>query len=64
MKPEELKPSQPEQRESRIPFDLRDGVFVVGLGLVSYGAWLIFPPAGFIAGGVLLLLLATFGVRR
>ena len=25
------------------------------IGLVSYGAWLIYEPAGFIAGGALLL---------
>ena len=26
-----------------------------GVGLVSYGAWLIYPPAGFITGGLLLI---------
>lgn len=25
------------------------------VGLIGYGAWLIYEPAGFIAGGVLLL---------
>lgn len=29
-----------------------------GAGLVAYGAWLIYPPAGFIVGGVLLLVAA------
>lgn len=28
---------------------------VAGLLLISYGAWLAWPPAGFIVGGVLLL---------
>lgn len=26
-----------------------------GLALVSYGAWLAWPPAGFLSGGVLVL---------
>jgi hypothetical protein len=28
---------------------------LVGLGLVSYGAWLAWPPAGFLTAGVLVL---------
>lgn len=28
---------------------------LAGLGLVAYGAWLWWPPAGFIAAGALLL---------
>ena len=34
---------------------LRDGAGLLGLGLVSYGAWLIYPPAGFITAGVILV---------
>lgn len=42
---------------------------VLGALLLSYGAWLIYPPAGFITGGLLCLLwscltarfLSTFG---
>lgn len=30
---------------------------VVGAALVAYGAWLIFPAAGFIVGGSLLVVL-------
>lgn len=30
-----------------------DGLFVAGGGAVSYGAWLVYAPAGFIVGGVL-----------
>lgn len=26
-----------------------------GMGLIAYGAWLVYEPAGFIVGGVLLL---------
>lgn len=29
---------------------------VIGAILLSFGAWLVYPPAGFIAGGVLCLL--------
>jgi hypothetical protein len=28
---------------------------LAGLGLVSYGAWLAWPPAGFLVAGVLVL---------
>ncbi|MGW0795183.1 hypothetical protein [Streptomyces sp. NPDC002692] len=28
---------------------------LAGLGLVAYGAWLAWPPAGFLAAGVLVL---------
>ena len=38
-----------------IPGMLRDVVGLCGACLVSYGAWLIYPPAGFIVGGVLLI---------
>ncbi len=40
---------------SVLPVVLRDVVGLAGAGLVAYGAWLVFPPAGFITGGVLLL---------
>jgi len=36
------------------------------VGLVSYGAWMIYPPAGFIVGGILLIvgaLLIALGNR-
>jgi hypothetical protein len=38
-----------------VPGLLRDGAGLAGAGLVAYGAWLVFPPAGFIVAGVLLL---------
>jgi len=37
---------------------------LVGTGLVVYGAWLVFPPAGFITGGLLLLAGAVLLARR
>jgi len=38
-----------------IPTILRDITGVFGAGLIAYGAWLIYPPAGFITGGILLV---------
>lgn len=32
-----------------------DALLLAGAGNVAYGAWLIYPPAGFITGGVLLI---------
>lgn len=32
---------------------------LAGFGSASYGAWLIYEPAGFITGGVLLLAFAV-----
>ncbi len=34
---------------------IRDGAGISGVVLVSYGAWLILPAAGFITGGLLLI---------
>lgn len=40
-----------------------DAAALVGSALVSYGAWCIYEPAGFIVGGLLLLALAVAGAR-
>lgn len=37
---------------------LLDVVVVGSVASVAYGAWLVFPPAGFIVGGLLTLALA------
>lgn len=45
---------------------ITDMAGVSGAGLVSYGSWLIYPPAGFIIGGILLIvgaLLLSLGNR-
>lgn len=39
-----------------VPGLLRDLAGLGGVGLVAYGAWLIYPPAGFMVGGTLLIL--------
>ncbi|MER8540259.1 hypothetical protein NKH17_12470 [Mesorhizobium sp. M1334] len=41
-----------------LPVVVRDGAGLAAVGLISYGAWQISPPAGFITAGCLLL----FGV--
>lgn len=44
---------------ARLPAAIPDSLIVAGVCLVSYGAWLLHPATGFIAGGVLVL---VFGV--
>lgn len=39
----------------------RDIAGFAGCALVTYGAWAIFPPAGFIVGGLILAALSVFG---
>jgi hypothetical protein len=49
-----------------VPGLVRDLTGLCGVGLVSYGTWLIFPPAGFITAGLLLIvgtLLIALGNR-
>lgn len=41
-----------------------DLLILSGFGLVSYGSWRIFAPAGFIVAGLLLLALGLKGIRR
>lgn len=43
---------------------LSDLCALSGAGLMSYGAWLVYRPAGFIVGGVLLLLAGVVGALR
>ncbi len=38
---------------SRIAGLVPDALMVAGTGAVAYGTWMIYPPAGFIVGGVL-----------
>jgi hypothetical protein len=42
----------------------RDAVAVLGASLVAYGAWLIFPPAGYIVTGTMLLLASVLSARQ
>lgn len=43
---------------------LVDGSIVAGGCLLSYGAWLIYAPMGFVVPGVLLLGAGLLGARR
>ncbi|MDP1965568.1 MAG: hypothetical protein Q8K93_25590 [Reyranella sp.] len=38
-----------------VPGLVRDLAGLGGVGLVSYGAWMIYPPASFITAGILLI---------
>lgn len=42
---------------------LPDALGLIGAGLVSWGAWQIFPPAGFIVAGALLMSGAWLAAR-
>jgi hypothetical protein len=42
----------------------RDLGALVGVGLLSYGAWQAYPPAGYIVGGALLLAGAVISGSR
>ncbi|WP_261840960.1 hypothetical protein [Aliamphritea ceti] len=39
-------------------------VGIIGVGSVSYGAWLSYPPAGFIVGGMLALFWSYMVARQ
>ena len=41
----------------------RDLVGIAGAGLISYGAWLAYPPAGFVIGGALMVMAAVLMAR-
>jgi hypothetical protein len=56
-------PAQPPRR-SLARSVIIDGSILAGGALVSYGAGLIYLPAGIIAAGLLLLLLGLAGARR
>ena len=44
-----------ERFKAVFPAVARDIFGLAGVGLVSYGAWLVYVPAGFISGGTLLI---------
>jgi len=48
----------------RVPHVIVDGMGFAGAGAIAYGARLIFVPAGFLVGGVLLLALSLLFGRR
>lgn len=48
---------------SLLPTLARDVAGLAGAGLLAYGAWLIYMPAGFLTGGALLLAGAFLAAR-
>jgi len=48
---------------SALPAMARDLVGIAGAGLISYGAWLAYPPAGFVIGGALMVMAAVLMAR-
>lgn len=48
----------------RVPHVLVDGMGFAGAGAIAYGAWLIYVPAGFLVGGVLLMALSFLFGRK
>ena len=38
-----------------VPGIVRDFAGLGGVGLISYGAWMIYPPVGFITAGIRLI---------
>lgn len=51
-----------------LPTIITDAIWLGGAGLISYGVWLIYKPAGFIMAGALMIgaatLLAATGMSR
>lgn len=41
-----------------------DASILAGLGLITYGAWLVYQPAGFLAPGVVLLAVGLYAAVR
>lgn len=48
----------------KVPSGLCDLAGFGGAALISYGAWLVYAPAGFIVGGSLLIAFAMLAGRR
>jgi len=42
---------------------IEDVLCLSGTGLISYGAWLVYQPAGYIVGGALILVAGVFIAR-
>jgi hypothetical protein len=47
-----------------VPHVVADALGFAGAGAIAYGAWLIYVPAGFLVGGVLLMALSMLIGRK
>lgn len=41
--------------------DLKDVFLFLGIGIVAFGLWQIYPPAAYIVGGGVIVILTTWG---
>ena len=49
----------------RLALDIaRDLLALAGVGSISYGAWLMYEPAGFVVGGIIALAASIVGALR
>ena len=48
----------------RVPHVIADALGFAGASAIAYGAWLIYVPAGFLIGGVLLMALSILIGRK
>ena len=55
--------SKMKEAATRVVGSLPDGAVLLGAGLVSYGAHMIYAPAGFIVGGIFMMLGGIFVAR-
>lgn len=55
---------QGERRSSPLKSAVIDGSILAGGGLLTYGAYLTYAPAGFIVAGLLLLGIGIAGASR
>lgn len=58
-----LEPLLPVVSRAQLAVVVVTGSFVAGLLMVAYGAWLAWPPAGFLVAGFFLILLPVLWVR-
>lgn len=59
-----LEPTKLEKIAEALPGIMRDLFALAGVGLIGYGAWLAWPPAGFMAAGGCLFLVSLVGSLR
>lgn len=55
--------SKMKEAATRVVGSLPDVAVLLGAGLVSYGAHMIYAPAGFIVGGIFMMLGGIFVAR-
>ena len=41
-----------------------DALLIAGAGLISFGAWLVYQPAGFMVGGLMVLVAGVITSRK